>query len=226
MILVTASNKNTISKYIPDYNSRYIPKYIIERVPTYLTYLDKLVKENILNTSSRMISNDLNLGEVQVRKDLNIISGKGKPKIGYNVIELKEDILKLVRIKDKTKIIIIGAGNIGNALANYKGFDESGFEVIGLFDYNKNIVGTKYCHGNVLDINELESFCVNNDVDIGVIATPSLVAQEICDRLVSNNVLGILNFTNTKLEINENVKIRNVDIASILTMLTLELNNN
>ena len=95
--------------------NRKIPKSVIERIPLYINYLDNLISQNINMTSSTIMAQDLGLGEVQVRKDLNLISGNGKPKIGYYVQDLRKDFEALVRNKDYTNIIIIGAGKIGEA---------------------------------------------------------------------------------------------------------------
>lgn len=202
-----------------------MPKSVIERIPLYLNYLEKINSQNIKVVSSKIIAEDLGLGEVQVRKDLNLISGNGKPKIGHQTDELIKDIEKLIFKEKKLNVIVIGAGKIGEALVRYKGFDQHGFNILGVFDNDTTKIDKKIDDIKINSINELQTFCNNNIIDIGIITVPSNFAQEVCDKLIENKVKGILNFTNQKLNTNNLVAVRNVDITSLLTMLAIEINN-
>ncbi len=206
--------------------SKKISKSVIERIPLYLNYLEKVNEENILMISSKTISDNLGLGEVQVRKDLNLISGNGKPKIGYVLKDLKQDLEQLIRSEQYTNIIIIGAGNIGEALARNFQYEKPQFRLIGIFDNDSHKINS--CISNIIiqDINTLASFCEHHRIDIAIICVPGDNAQDVCDIVVKNNIKGILNFTNTYLNVNKNINIRNVDITSLLTMIAIEINNN
>lgn len=207
-------------------NNKIIPKAVIERVPLYLDYLDKLIDNDNEMVSSKMISQDLGLGEVQVRKDLNIISGKGKPKIGYIASDLRNDLESLIRNEEKTNVVIIGAGKIGEALANYNGFKKYGFNIIAVFDNDLNKIGKKISDKAILSIDMLKDFCLENDVEIVMLAVPSKETKNVCDILKESRIKGILNFTKSKIDIQENICVRNVDMASLLIMLAVEINNN
>ncbi len=201
-----------------------IPKAVIERIPLYLNCLDKLNSNNIETTSSKQIADEIGLGEVQVRKDLNLISGNGKPKIGYKVVDLQKDLQKTIRNSEKTNFIIVGCGKIGEALANYNEFVNHNFALIGLFDNNKSKIGKRILDLEILDEKKLTTFCTQNHIDIGIIAVPCESAQKVCDDLITSGVKGILNFTNAKLNVDTNISVRNVDIVSLLTMIAIEIN--
>lgn len=204
-------------------SNKNIPKSVIERIPLYLNYLNYLVKKQTEMISSTRLAMDLGLGEVQVRKDLNLIAGNGKPKIGYYVIDLKTKIERLISQYDTNDVIIIGAGKIGKALAMYDGFEENNFSIVGLFDSDPSLIGKSINNHPILSLDELKKF---SHVKIAILAVPAEVAQSICDQLVAVGIKGILNFTNQKLIVNDDIKIRNIDIAALLTILSIEINNN
>lgn len=205
--------------------NKKIPKSVIERIPLYMNYLDKLIEKDVQMTSSTIISQDLGLGEVQVRKDLNLISGNGKPKIGYYVKDLRQDLESLVRKKEYTNIVIIGAGKIGEALANYYNYEDSKFKLLGIFDNDNHKIGKVMDGVTIEHISNIKEFSETHQVDIGIICVPPTNAQEVCDKLVDSNIKGILNFTNVVLNVDNNVCVRNVDIVSLLTKIAIEINN-
>lgn len=205
--------------------NKKIPKSVIERIPLYMNYLDKLIAKDVQMTSSTIISQDLGLGEVQVRKDLNLISGNGKPKIGYYVKDLRQDLESLVRKKEYTNIVIIGAGKIGEALANYYNYEDSKFKLLGIFDNDNHKIGKVMDGVTIEHISNIKEFSETHQVDIGIICVPPTNAQEVCDKLVDSNIKGILNFTNVVLNVDNNVCVRNVDIVSLLTKIAIEINN-
>lgn len=205
--------------------NKKIPKSVIERIPLYMNYLDKLIEKDVQMTSSTIISQDLGLGEVQVRKDLNLISGNGKPKIGYYVKDLRQDLESLVRKKEYTNIVIIGAGKIGEALANYYNYEDSKFKLLGIFDNDNHKIGKVMDGVTIEHISNIKEFSKTHQVDIGIICVPPTNAQEVCDKLVDSNIKGILNFTNVVLNVDNNVCVRNVDIVSLLTKIAIEINN-
>lgn len=203
-----------------------MPKSVIERIPLYLTYLKKIESQNVKLVSSKSIAEELELGEIQVRKDLNLISGNGKPKLGHNTIELINDIEQLIFKNKQINVVIIGAGKIGEALAKYQGFEQNGFKVVAIFDNDINKIGKSIGDLRVSKIDDLNTWLSAYQADIGIITVPSNYAQEICDRLLECKIKGILNFTNQKLNTKNLAYVHNVDITSFLTMLAIEINNN
>lgn len=201
-----------------------IPKSVIERIPIYLDHLNKIDENGLI--SSTAIAQQIGLGEVQVRKDLNLISGNGKPKIGYRVRDLKSDLNKLIFDDEIINVVIIGAGKIGSALAKYHGFDKNSFNIVGIFDNSPEKIGKTINDKKILPITEMSEFCLMNNVKMAIICVPQDSAQIVCDEIIKFGVRGILNFTDQKLNIPNDVKIRNVDIVSLLITLAVEINNN
>lgn len=206
-------------------NDKKIPKSVIERIPLYADYLDKSIKNNVETISATTISQEIGLGEVQVRKDLNVISGKGRPKVGYNTMDLRKDVEELIRSERHTNVVIVGAGKIGEALANYNGFEESGFDILAVFDNDNNKIGKSISKKPILPDEDLNKYCTDNNVEMIMLAVPSDEAQNVCDSIKSESVQGILNFTKQKLNVSENICVKNVDIASLLVMLAVEIRN-
>lgn len=209
-------------------NENIIPKAVIERIPLYLQYINDLVdnKKEVKVISSKTISTDLGLGEVQVRKDFNLISGTGKPKIGYSVIQLKEDLEKLIKKDCPINIVIIGAGKIGRAMVNYLSSEDVNFRVVGLFDNDPSKINENILNMKIKSVVDLESFLNEKEPEIAVLAVPSQEASKIAETLDRTKIKGILNFSSTKLKVNKNIYVKNVDIASLLIMLAVEINNN
>lgn len=203
-----------------------IPKTVIERVPLYINYLKNIDCNKVKTISATIISQELGLGEVLVRKDLNMIAGIGKPKIGYYVSDLREKLRSLISTEKKKTVIIVGIGKIGEALARYKGFGLNGFDIIQLFDSDVGKIGRVINQQKVNDISNLESYCQNHQVDMAVLSVDSEHAQDVCNRLSNCGIKGILNFTNVLLITPNQIIVRNVDIVSQLMILALEINNN
>lgn len=201
-----------------------ISKSIIERIPLYYNYLDSFKNDDMI--SSRKVAMELGLGEVQVRKDLNLISGNGKPKVGYQISELKSDIEKIIHQNKFTNVIIIGAGKIGCALANFEGFKKDNFNLIGIFDNDLKKIGQNVSGIIVKNIDELSLFCKENQVSLAILSVPSFSVKDVSLKLEETNIKGVLNFSNAKVENNNRMCVKNVDIVSLLMMLAVEINNN
>ena len=201
-----------------------ISKSIIERMPLYYNYLDSFKNDDMI--SSRKVAMELGLGEVQVRKDLNLISGNGKPKVGYQISELKSDIEKIIHQNKFTIVIIIGAGKIGCALANFEGFKKDNFNLIGIFDNDLKKIGQNVSGLIVKNIDELSLFCKENQVSLAILSVPSFSVKDVSLKLEETNIKGVLNFSNAKVENNNRMCVKNVDIVSLLMMLAVEINNN
>lgn len=180
-----------------------ISKATLGRLPIYLRYL-KSIKSISQNISATQLAKALDLGEVQVRKDLASVSGKGKPKIGYEAEELICQLESCLGQKDTCQVILVGAGKLGQALLNCDGFKEYGIEIIAAFNINGSL---HYSESGkpIYPLSELQSFCFMNDIKIGIITAPENAAQEICDLMLKCNISAIWSFARCKLTVPENV---------------------
>ena len=196
-----------------------VSKATLGRLPKYLKYLQSISLQYI---SSATIARDLNLGEVQVRKDLNQVSGVGKPKIGYLRKDLIASIEKCLGRENTSNAIIIGAGKLGKALLNYEGFEEYGIKIIAAFDHKAESVNEQR---KIYSIEFLKQFCEENSVQIGVIAVSSSSAQEVCNLLIENNIKAIWNFAPINLEVPKNIIFVQENLALSLAHLNNQLIN-
>lgn len=198
-----------------------LTKPTLSRIPKYLNYL-KSVEKTYEFISSQTIASELNLGVVLVRKDLFIISGEGKPKIGYNVEGLIIRLESLLGYHEVENTVLIGAGKLGMALYNYEGFEEYGLKIVAIFDtdehYQKQDLSTKL--SNILDLRDI---CLNNSVNVGIITTPAAQAQKVCDALIKAGIKGILNFAAVHLNVPPTVTVQNMNIATTLALLAKQI---
>lgn len=204
---------------------------VIRRLPKYHRYLKELLDKEIYRISSKELSRLIGFTASQIRQDLNCFGGFGQQGYGYNVEELYNEIGKILGLHKSYNIIIIGAGNLGQAIANYTNFEKSGFELLALFDVNPKLIGMKIRDIPVRDVDELGEFTSEHHVDIAVICTPKEVAQGIVDRLNEEKVKGIWNFSPTDLDVPKNIIVENVHLSESLYTLSYllserELENN
>ena len=175
--------------------------------------------------SSTAIAKGLELNDVQVRKDLALISRTGgKPKVGYEIDELLTDISLFLGMKNNNKSVLIGVGSLGTALLNYQGFAEYGLEIVAAFDKNPDKVNQKVGRYVIKPLSELSSFCKKHEIHVGIITVPAVHAQEACDNLVNSGVKAIWNFAPTKLNVSKNIIVQNENMASSLVILSRHLN--
>ncbi|MBQ8588596.1 MAG: redox-sensing transcriptional repressor Rex [Clostridia bacterium] len=193
------------------------------RLPCYLQHLREILKNSDEYVSATTIAKSLSLGEVQVRKDLNSVSGAGRPKIGYSVKDLIKSIENALGYSNLAKAAIVGAGKLGQALLNFEGFEEYGVEISAAFD----LVAKEKdeLHREVYPMSQFESFCKNNNIKIGIITVNENAAQEVCDRMVENNIKAIWNFTPKKLKIPEDVLVKQENLALSIAHLNYQLVN-
>lgn len=199
-----------------------IPKATLGRIPLYIEYLRGLSDEENLMISAPKIAKGLCLGEVAVRKDLALISGKGKPKIGYERVKLMNDLERHMGQDSLTNAVLIGAGKLGRALMDYRGFEEFGVRILAGFDCNDvamQIGKDRY----VLPIKELSGYCVDNNVRIGIITVGQGSAQEVCDMLVGCGIRAIWNFAPCTLTIPEDVLLVQENLALSLAHLNSQM---
>ena len=163
------------------------------------------------------------VNSAQVRKDLSYLGSHGTRGVGYRIDELRVQLRRALGLTHGYAVVIVGAGNLGSALANYGGFSAWGFEVAAVVDVDRNKVGTEIAGRAVEPFAELASIVAERNVAIGIIATPSWSAQEVADRLTAAGVRSILNFAPATIEVPDGVEIRRVDLSTELQILTYHL---
>lgn len=204
-----------------------ISQAVIRRMPRYYRYLGELLDAGVERISSNELSHRMNVTASQIRQDLNNFGGFGQQGYGYNVKYLYEEIGKILGLDERHNIIIIGAGNLGQALANYMKFEKLGFMIIGLFDVNPALDGVKVRGIGIHMLDELEDFCANNHVDIAALTMPKSKADAIAHRLVDNGIHAIWNFAHVDLElINQDVVVENVHLSDSLMQLSYNIVKN
>jgi len=197
---------------------------VIRRLPKYHRYLKDLLDKEVYRISSKELSKLIGFTASQIRQDLNCFGGFGQQGYGYNVEELYNEIGRILGLDKTYKIIIIGAGNLGQAIANYTSFEKSGFELLALFDINPRLIGMKIRDIPFRDIDEIEQFTLDNKVDIAVISTPKELAQAVVERLNPENVKAIWNFAPTDLKVSDDIIVENVHLSESLYTLSYLLN--
>ena len=199
-----------------------IPKATLGRIPAYIQYLRELPDDCGATISATKIAKALSLGEVQVRKDLALISGCGKPKVGYDRLNLIRDLEEHLGSESLTNAVLIGAGKLGRALLDYDGFEEFGIRILAGFDCNEKVLQIGRSK-SVLPIKDIEAFCSENDVRIGIITVGQGSAQEVCDKLVSSGVRAIWNFAPSVLSVPDDVLLKQENLALSLAHLNSQL---
>ncbi len=198
---------------------------VIKRLPKYHRYLMDLMKNDVDRISSKELSEKIGFTASQIRQDLNCFGDFGQQGYGYNVSELYEQICNILGLTKIYKTVIIGAGNIGQAIANYTRFEKIGFKLEAIFDINPKLIGIKIRDIEIKDIDYLNNYLKENSIDIGVICVPNNNAQKVCDILLKNKVKGIWNFAPVDLITPEDIKIENVHLSDSLLTLTCLLND-
>lgn len=193
---------------------------VIRRLPIYYRYLDELLQKGTSRISSKELSNITGFTASQIRQDLNNFGGFGQQGYGYNVKELYDAIQKILGLDKKYDVVLTGAGNLGHAIAIYKGFQESGFNTIVVFDKNPNNPRHANRSLKVRDIVELDEFLQENPIDIGIITTGKDQAQDVADIYIRNGIKAIWNFAPIDIVVPEDVIIETVRLSESLSTLT------
>ena len=196
-----------------------ISKAVISRLPRYYRYLGELKEEGIERISSGDLSERMHVTASQIRQDLNNFGGFGQQGYGYNVSYLYDEIGKILNLDKDHSMVIIGAGHLGQAIANYANFEKRGFKVIALFDKNPDVIGKIVRNVEVLDIDGLEDYLNNNKIDIVALTLPKEQATKIADTLVACGIKAIWNFAHTDLELPDDVIVENVHLSESLMKL-------
>lgn len=200
-----------------------ISKAVINRLPRYYRYLGDLLEKDVVRISSKELSEKMRVTASQIRQDLNNFGGFGQQGYGYNVEYLHSEIGKILGLDTKYHVVIIGAGNLGQALANYTDFERRGFYVKGIFDVSPALIGTEIRGITVRPNEELEEFVKDNKVDIAAITVPKTKAPAVANDLVKWGVKGIWNFAPTDLNLPKDITVENVHLADSLMKLSYRL---
>ena len=201
-----------------------ISQAVIRRMPRYYRYLGELLDEGVERISSNELSSRMQVTASQIRQDLNNFGGFGQQGYGYNVKYLYEEIGKILGLNEKHNIIVIGAGNLGQALANYVKFEKLGFVIIGLFDVNPALTGTLVRGIEVRMLDELADFVKDHKVDIATLTMPKEAADSVADLVVSLGIHAIWNFAHVDLQVlDENVVVENVHLSDSLMQLSYNI---
>ena len=203
--------------------AREISQAVIRRLPRYYRYLGDLLEAGVERISSNALSKRMNVTASQIRQDLNNFGGFGQQGYGYNVEYLHKEIGKILGLRTQHPIIIIGAGNLGQALANYTPFERSGFILKGIFDNNPRYNGVTIRGIPVLMISELETFLRRHRIEIVALTVPRSAVAELTKVLVANGVKGIWNFAHTDLDLPSDVIVENVHLSDSLMRLSYNL---
>lgn len=195
-----------------------VSRATIGRIPTYLRYL-KETKHSAENISATALAKALGMGEVQVRKDLGAVSGAGRPKTGYNICELITALERFIDGGTDTGVIIVGAGKLGRALLDYGGFGDYGLSITAAFDLAVEKVRTSDSGKPIYPMSEIDAFCGENDIKIGIITVPSSAAQEVCDILVKNGIKAIWCFAPCTLSVPDGIPVQYENMALSLAYL-------
>ena len=197
-----------------------LSKAVLKRLPSYLSYLKSLPEDTYPFISATSIANALNMGEVQVRKDLAVVSKAGKPKVGYPRADLMENISRYLCYDNTTDAVLVGAGKLGQALLGYSGFEAYGLNILAAFDVAPQ---PSVSEKPILSMDEMEKFCQNNNVHMGIITVPVEHAQQVCDRLIQCGIKAIWNFAPTHLDVPASTLVQNENMATSLAVLSMHL---
>lgn len=200
-----------------------ISKAVIKRLPRYYRYLGELIEEGIERISSNELSAKMRVTASQIRQDLNNFGGFGQQGYGYNVPYLYEEIGKILGLDKTHHMIIIGAGNLGQALANYVKFEKRGFKIVGVFDINPVLKGISIRGNGIRMMSELPEFLQKEDVQIAALTVPKSSAAEIAELLVQNGIKAIWNFAHLDLNVPKDVIVEDVHLSESLMRLSYNL---
>ena len=207
--------------------SKEISQAVIRRLPRYYRYLGELLDEGVERISSNDLSHRMKVTASQIRQDLNNFGGFGQQGYGYNVQFLYEEIGKIMGLNTEHRIIIIGAGNLGQALANYVKFEKLGFVITALFDVNPELSGKSVRGIPILMLSELDEYCRTHRVDIAALTMPKSKADSIASKLVDLGIRAIWNFAHVDLElIDKDVVVENVHLSDSLMQLSYNIVKN
>lgn len=193
---------------------------VIRRLPKYHRLLKELMEKDVARISSKELSGMIGFTASQIRQDLNCFGGFGQQGYGYDVGELYNEISRILGLTSHYNTIIIGAGNLGQAIANYSNFEKKGFHIMALFEKNPRLIGLQIRDIPVLDVDDLESYCQGKNIEIGVICTNKESAQDVADTLVKLPVKAIWNFAPADIHVPDSIVLENVHLSDSLYIIS------
>lgn len=200
-----------------------IPIPTIKRFPSYLRILNQAKDAGKKYISATNLADELGLNPIQVRKDISSTGIEGKPKIGFDIEELIHYITHVLGWDNTTDALIVGAGNLGSAIARYDGFASYGLKIVAIFDKSTEKIGTSVGSFTVKSMESLNRFIMENRISIAVITVPATQAQAVCDLLVKCGIRGIWNFAPKDLRVPESVVVQRTDLATSFAVLSVKL---
>jgi redox-sensing transcriptional repressor len=204
-------------------NAEKIPDIIISRLPVYLRALQRMADSGLKTTSSQELGEHVGISAAQIRKDISQFGEFGKQGTGYSISYLLDKLREILKVDRMWDVIIVGAGDMGHALARYQGFANRGFNVVSIFDNDKNKIGQKIGDLTIEDTANLVEKVKSADIRIAMLTIPAPVAQETADKLVQAGVKAILNYAPISLSVPNNVKVQYIDPATHLQKMTYYL---
>ncbi len=200
-----------------------VPRIVVARLPIYLRALSQIKEEGKEITSSQDLGDRLGISPAQIRKDLSHFGEFGKQGTGYNVSYLIEQLRRILHADRDWKIVLVGAGDLGHAMAHYTGFRKQGLYIVGVFDNDPEKIGQRWGSLTVMDSSQMEEFIRREGVKIAILAVPAKVAQEVAERLVSAGIRAILNYAPVVLRLPEDVLVEHIDPVAHLQYMTYYL---
>lgn len=197
---------------------------VVKRLPRYYRYLSDLLKADIHRISSKELSMRMGITASQIRQDLNCFGGFGQQGYGYNVESLYHEIGNILGVNQKFNAVIIGAGNMGQALANYTNFEKRGFRLLAIFDINPKLVGKKINKLEIFHLDSLEEFTKTHRIDIAMLTVPYEATPDVAEKVARLGVKGLWNFSPMDLKLPYDVVIENVHLSDGLMVLGYKLN--
>ena len=203
--------------------AKQISKAVIKRLPRYYRYLGELMEDNVERISSNDLSKKMRVTASQIRQDLNNFGGFGQQGYGYNVKYLYTEIGKILGLDIVHPMIIVGAGNLGQALANYVEFEKRGFKLVGIFDVNPVLEGIAVRGIEIQMISDLPFFMKENNIEIAILTLPKNKARDMAEILIENGIKAIWNFAHIDLDTPDDVIVENVHLSESLMTLSYNL---
>lgn len=205
------------------YNKKKVSEAVIKRLPRYYRHLSELIDANIERVSSTELARKMRITASQVRQDLNNFGGFGQQGYGYNVRLLREEIGNILGLNKELHCIIIGGGNLGHAIANYRNFAKRGFKIKGIFDINEDVVGTEVNGIKIYHTDCMIDFIKENKIDIAIFTLPTTAVKSMINEVVTAGIKGIWNFSHFDMEIPKNIPIVNVHLSDSLMTLAYKI---
>ncbi len=201
----------------------YVSEAVIKRLPAYYRHLKELEQEGVMQISSQGLGERMGFTASQIRQDINCFGGFGRQGYGYHVTDLRAHIGHIMGVDQKHRMIIVGSGNIGTAVALADSFPRNGFETVALFDSSERKIGMKIGELTVQDAADLKRYLCENTADIAVLALPVSCAQEVADQLYEYGVRGFWNFAPVDLKLSRDAALVNVHLDEGLQVLSYRM---